>query len=398
VIAVRLLRRWLTSTPPRLLAQFMWAAMRSARSVRAWRRAVAQGRPAAPPFLFVSVTDDCNLSCLGCWVTPSRPPRAIEPAVLGRMMGEWIADGGAPIIGVLGGEPLLYPALCEVIGRHPEAYVQVFTNGWLLDDATAARFRCLGNVTPLVSMEGAGETADERRGARGVADRAWTAVDTARRHGLITGVATSLCQTNLREMTSDAFLAELVRRGVHYVWYYIYRPVGPRPAPELALDATGIQRVREFLAEARARWPLVIVDSYWDANGQPLCPAALGLSHHVGPGGDIEPCPVIQFAADTIGDGSGIRARMANSEFLRAVRSRLAQAGGGCILLRDPGGLAECLDAIGARDTSGRGTARAELGHMRPRPDHGSGAPIAERVWMYRQLKRNLFFGMSAYG
>lgn len=309
-----------------------------------------------------------------------------------------MADGGAPIIGVLGGEPLLYPGLLDVLGRHPEAYFQVFTNGWRLDDATAERFRRLGNVSPLISIEGTGAVADGRRGARSVADRAWAAVEAARRHGLITGVATSLCRTNLDEMTGERFLAELVERGVHYVWYYIYRPVGPRPAPELALDEVAIRRVREFLVEARGRWPLLIVDSYWDVDGRPLCPAAIGLSHHVGPGGDIEPCPVIQFAAETIGDGANARGRMAASVFLRVVRSRLARANGGCILLRDPGGLAECLDAIGARDTSGRGSARAELDRMQARPDHGSAVPIAERVWMYRHLKRNLLFGMSAYG
>lgn len=398
MIVARLLLQWVSGTPFTLLARFAMAALRSARSLQQWRQAIASGRPAPPPFLFVSVTDACNLSCLGCWVTPSRPPRAIEPVVLDRLIREWIADGGAPIIGVLGGEPLMYPSLLEVFGRHPTAYFQVFTNGWWLDDRTATQFRQLGNVSPLISIEGTGAAADDRRGAPAVADRAWGAVATARRHGLLTGVATSLCQTNLDEMTSEAFLDELVRRHVQYVWYYIYRPVGPRPAPRLALDETAIQRVRQFVVSARARWPVLIVDSYWDAEGRPLCPAAIGLSHHVGPGGDIEPCPVIQFATESIGDGRGVRRRMADSTFLATVRTQLARAGGGCMLLRDPRGLVECLDAAAARDTSGRDTARAELEQMQPRADHRSCAQIAERVAMYRVLKRSLFFGMGAYG
>ncbi|MCX7819843.1 MAG: radical SAM protein [Kiritimatiellae bacterium] len=398
MIAARLLWRWATGSSPMLLARFARAAFRSGRAVRRWRHALSSGRPAAPPFLFISITDECNLACLGCWVTPSRPPRAIEPATLDRLIAGWIADGGAPLIGLLGGEPLLYPALLEVIGRHPDAYFQVFTNGWRLDEAVARRFRQLRNVSPLISIEGTGGAADERRGARGAADRAWAAVAACRRHGLITGVATSLCRSNLADMTSEVFLRECVQRGVHYVWYYLYRPVGPRPAPELALDEQQIREVREFLVAARGRWPLLLVDSYWDEEGRAICPAAIGLSHHVGPGGDIEPCPVIQFAAESVGDGRRVRERIAASPFLATVRARLAEAGGGCMVLSDPAGLAECLDRVGARDTSGRGTARAELARMRPRSDHRLAPPVAERVAMYRRLKRTLFFGMSAYG
>ena len=33
---------------------------------------------------------------------------------------------------------------------------------------------------------------------------------------------------------------------------------------------------------------------------------ATGISHHIGPGGDVEPCPIIQFATDTIRDQRGI--------------------------------------------------------------------------------------------
>ena len=34
-----------------------------------------------------------------------------------------------------------------------------------------------------------------------------------------------------------------------------------------------------------------------------LCPAAIGFTHHIGPWGDIEPCPIIQLAKDSIHDG-----------------------------------------------------------------------------------------------
>ncbi len=367
--------------------------VKSGRILRRRRRGV----PGPPPFLFISLTNDCNLSCRGCWVTPTRPPTALPWDTLDRLIGDWQRQG-APVFGLLGGEPLLYPALEEVLARHPNAFFLVFTNGWLLDDRRAAAFRRLGNVTPLISFEGLGAAADERRGGAGVADRTWAAVDACRRHRLLTGVATSLCRTNLDDLASDRFLAELIRRGVHYVWYYLYRPVGPRPSPELALGAEDILCVRRFVVDARRRWPILIVDAYWDADGRPLCPAAAGLSHHIAPSGAIEPCPVIQFAVEDIGDGAGVPEKIAGSPFLAAARARLAEAGGGCILLKDPAALGEFLRSVGARDTSGRGTGYAELAALRPRPDHAVGPPIPERHWMYRWAKRRAFWGMGAYG
>ena len=32
---------------------------------------------------------------------------------------------------------------------------------------------------------------------------------------------------------------------------------------------------------------------------------ATGISHHINPWGDIEPCPIIQFATETIHDDRG---------------------------------------------------------------------------------------------
>ena len=39
-----------------------------------------------------------------------------------------------------------------------------------------------------------------------------------------------------------------------------------------------IAQLREFLVDARAWAPIVVVDAYWDAEGQAVCPAATGIS------------------------------------------------------------------------------------------------------------------------
>ncbi len=391
-------RRLLGEPEARIVRRFLVNAVwKGSRVIRRFHREKAAG-DFVPPFLFVSITNECNLACQGCWVTPTDPPRRLPPEILDRVITESQARG-ASFFGLLGGEPLLYPGLFEILARHPEACFQVFTNGLRLTDEVAARLRALGNVTPLVSIEGKGEAGDERRGGHGIYAQALDALDRCRRHRLLTGVATSVCRTNMADLASEEFLREMVRRGVHYAWYYIYRPVGPRPSPELALSAEEIRRLREFLVDVRRRVPILVVDAYWDADGRALCPAALGLSHHVNPSGDIEPCPVIQFAVDGLGGKGRVDDVIRQSAFLAATRSLLGEVGGGCILMRRPDRLRAFLEREGARDTTGRGTGLAELAAMSARPDHDMGAQaIPERHWLYRMAKRRFFFGLGAYG
>lgn len=393
-----LTRRMLTEPAPRLAWRFaVNAGWKGWRAVRRFRKNKETGG-VVPPFLMISLTNGCNLSCRGCWVTPSNPPAMLPPEMLDRILTE-SQTRGSSFFGLLGGEPLLYPHLFDTIARHPECYFQLFTNGLLLTDAVAARLRELGNVTPLISIEGKDAAGDERRGGRDVYRQALEAIEHCRRHRLITGVATSVCRTNMADLATEDFLRDLIRRGVHYAWYYIYRPVGPRPAPELALSASEIRALREFLVDVRCRVPIMVVDAYWDDRGRALCPAAIGLSHHVNPDGDIEPCPVIQFAADRFAAGRPVIDTLASSAFLPEVRQVLKDEGGGCILLRRPDRLRATLDRTGARDTTGRGSGRAELAAMAPRPDHDMGAQaIPERHWLYRMAKRNFFLGFGAYG
>ena len=188
---------------------------------------------------------------------------------------------------------------------HPDCYFQVFTNGQLITDEIARELARLGNVTPLLSIEGSEIVSDERRGRTQVLTRTLEGLEACRRHRLLIGVATSVCQTNV-ELVSEAWLRRLIAMGVHYVWFHTYRVVGPKPNPQLALRPEQVLAVRRFIVQMRARLPIAIVDAYWDDRGEALCPMATGVSHHIGPGGHIEPCPVIQFATSTVRDGPSI--------------------------------------------------------------------------------------------
>ena len=79
--------------------------------------------------------------------------------------------------------------------------------------------------------------------------------------------------------------------------------------------------------DMRNRKPIGLIDAYWDDKGEALCPAATGISHHISPFGDVEPCPIIQFANEKIQDNDGdIYKTMTESPLLKDFRKTAAKA------------------------------------------------------------------------
>jgi MoaA/NifB/PqqE/SkfB family radical SAM enzyme len=349
-----------------------------------------------PAFHFISVTDDCNLNCQGCWVTGKKKNARMSPELLDKIIVQSKAKGSY-FFGILGGEPLLYKPLFDVFRKHSDCYFQLFTNGTLLTPTVAEDLRKLANVTPLISFEGDQEVADVRRGGKNVYEKTQTAIDNATKAGLVTGVAMSVCKSNLELAFSEDFIHSLIKRGVLYLWYYIYRPVGKDASKELALSKDEIQQLRNFLVEARMKYKIAIIDAYWDGNGEGLCPAASGLSHHINASGDIEPCPVIQFATNNVADGKLEHIYM-NSKFLEGFKAEIPNKTRGCIVMDDPEWLVDYTKKHKAKDTSGRGNEADRLNEMSKVASHGSAKPIREKSRMYRFAKKHAFFGLGAYG
>jgi len=395
----KIAKRIITDTGPAATGRLVWTL--GLKSLAGLLRHKARTRRGEnfPPVLFISVTNNCNLNCQGCWVSSDNGVQSMPADQLDRIIRQAKRRGNC-FFGILGGEPLMYAPLWDVLSEHRDCYFQVFTNGTLLNDRVARRMRELGNVTPLVSIEGLAETSDTRRGGEEVYARSLEALDHCRRHRLLTGVATSICKSNVAELATARFIKDMIRRGVHYLWYYIYRPVGPRPTPELALSQSQITSLRRFTVEARSWAPILIIDAYWDHKGRAICPAAACASHHVNPWGDVEPCPPIQIAADRLnGDGRDTYDVMAKSKFLKDFRSLACRTTDGCILMERPDLLRQFAMESGARDSSGRGTALAELASTCARPSHCmDGEEIPETHWFYRLAKRCWFFGLGAYG
>lgn len=394
---LKMAKRVLFETDKRLVWKLAWnMGYKGMRSVQRYKKRLKRGEY-FPPFIYISIINSCNLRCQGCWVDVAAERQTIDVAAMNRLVGEAKAAGNS-FFGILGGEPFMHPELLEILGQHPDCYFQVFTNGQLITDAVAKELRRLGNITPLVSIEGTEIVSDQRRGRQGVYTRSMAGLQNCLNNKVLTGVCTSLCRTNIDDLLTEAWVDRLIEMGAMYLWYHTYRPVGPDSNPDLALSPEQQRRARQFVVDMRVKKPIGIIDAYYDDRGQALCPAATGISHHISPWGDIEPCPIVQFAKESIHDDRPLVEKFQQSAFLADFRELASSSTRGCIVLERPDLLKELVEKHGARDTTARKSALAELESMEPRPSqYAPGHEIPEKSWFYRFAKKHFFNDFGAY-
>lgn len=386
------------SVDKRHLMKFVWNfGYKGVRSVNLFKKRIKEGEY-FPPFIYLSILNSCNLRCQGCWVDVDKPQVKIELDELNKLVND-AKEHGNSFFGILGGEPFMHSELFDFLAEHPDCFFQVFTNGQMITEKKARQLRQLGNATPLISIEGTEVVADERRGGKDVLNRTLRGLDNCLENRILTGVATSLCQTNIDDLLREDWLRHLIRKGVHYAWYHTYRPVGPQIHEELALTPEQARRVRKFVVEMRTKLPIGIIDAYYDGEGRALCPMATGISHHIGPGGAVEPCPIIQVATENIKDGDSIFDTLTQSEFLKDFRETAAKNTRGCIVMERPDLVKALAEKHGARDTTIRQSALAELDSMTPRNSQWlpTGEEIPEKHPVYRWAKRIWFNDFGVY-
>ncbi len=394
----KMAKRLLFHTNKRLLWNLAYkAGIKGIRSVQKHKKRLKQGE-FFPPFLYISIINSCNLRCQGCWVDVAAKQEKIDVDKMNGIIGEAKEMGNA-FFGLLGGEPFLHKEILQILEDNRDVYFQIFTNGHFITKEVAQELSRLGNATPLISVEGTEIVSNERRGKLQVLNDTMEGLHNCLDAGLLTGVCTSVCQTNYEDLVNEAWIDRLIELGVMYGWYHIYRPVGPDACPELALTPEQQYNVRKFVVETRAKKPIVMIDAYHDGEGNALCPAATGFTHHISPWGDIEPCPIIQFSKESIYDDRPLKEIFNQSEFLTDFRKVAAESTRGCIILERPDLLKDLAERHGAKDTTIRGEAVKELEEMEIRPSqYNPGKEIPEKNLAYRLAKKFWFNDYGVYG
>lgn len=262
------------------------------------RAAFAEAHGVPPPVvLLVSPTMRCNLACEGCYAAEYPRGAELTPELLQAIIDQ-ANEMGIHWFTVLGGEPFVYDGLLDLCEQNTQSYFQVFTNGTLLDEATVDRLARMGNVAPMLSIEGDRAATDARRG-EGVYDRLLQAMDRLRSAGVMFGTSSTVTRRNWQYLISDDFAGMLVAKGAFVAWFFLYMPLGRTPDLDLMPTPEQRARFREGVLRIRAERPLIALDFWGDAPLVGGCIAARRYLHITSEGW-VEPCIFTHFATHNI--------------------------------------------------------------------------------------------------
>ncbi|MFZ3070673.1 MAG: radical SAM protein [Anaerolineaceae bacterium] len=183
-----------------------------------------------PSFLLISPTHACNLRCIGCYADSDERVQKLEYDVFDKAVSEAYQYWGIQFIVISGGEPLSYHSqgktLLDIAEAHPNMYFMFYTNSTLITPEIAKRMAKLGNIVPMISLEGWREKTDGRRG-KGVFDKVMAAMDLLFEEGVLYGVSLTATRENAEEIVSEDFIDYLFdEKHALIAWVFHYMPIG----------------------------------------------------------------------------------------------------------------------------------------------------------------------------
>ena len=272
---------------------------------------------AVPTAVLISPTMRCNLNCVGCYAGNYSKEDDLSPEIVERIIREG-KEMGVAVFVFLGGEPLFYPQIFDIAKKHQDVYFQCYTNGTLIDDKIADKIIEVGNILPIISIEGYEKETDERRG-QGVYKKVMQAMDILKNKKIPFGFSAAVTKKNVNLISSDEFIDFMIEKGAYIGWFFLYMPVGKGPDLSLMPSPEERRMLLDRDIHIRETKPLFIVDFWNDAPFVGGCIAAKEYIH-ITSKGDVEPCIFTHFAVDNIKEKS--LKEVMNSDFFKDLRGR----------------------------------------------------------------------------
>jgi MoaA/NifB/PqqE/SkfB family radical SAM enzyme len=267
------------------------------------RKAFEQREGFLPPYaLSIAPTSRCNLTCAHC-SSAGQSGEDLDRSFMVRVMREARDEMGVHFFIFTGGEPFVYPELFPVIEQFTDCYFQIFTNGTLLDDGRIERLAEMGNVLPMLSVEGSEEATDLRR-REGAFRAVEEAMQRLREAGVPFGYSVMETSENVESVTSETFVDWALERGCLVGYYFHYMPVGRDP--DMTLLPTPRQRdlSRRNVYRWRNEKPIFLIDVINDGPLTGGCTSSGKYYIHILSSGDVTPCVYSNFSTHNIRNDS----------------------------------------------------------------------------------------------
>ena len=373
----RLFLPWAILHPRYLLSA--GSLYRAYNETRRLRKASELNGLKVPPALILSLTQQCNLSCSGCFAAASGITchKGMERQRKKKPQLDW--KGWVSIISeaselcvfgffLAGGEPFLFLKLIELCGEFKKRCFIIFTNGTAITESDFERLKRLSNTAIIVSIEGGKEATNLRRG-QGVYQKATNTLRRLTEIGTPNGISATITRLNYKYWMNPERIDSLIAQGVRAALFIEYIPVmaGPETClntensenkwtekndPVLMLTKEERSQFRAQILRYRETKPIYIVNSPGDEEYFGGCVSAGRGFAHVTPAGDLTACPVSNVATHNLMTAT-LREGFASPLFskIRENEQLLENEGTPCSLFAHPKEVAELAKSVDAYRT-----------------------------------------------
>lgn len=316
--SLRLIRNILTNYDPNCVNKFINNfIIEGLMDNTGWREDQKKQGNAAPFTVLISPSMRCNLNCVGCYANSYSKKDDLGYELVNRVVKE-AKELKTVYFTILGGEPFIWEDLFKLFKENSDCYFAVYTNGTLINDSLCQKLKQVGNVMPMLSIEGFEKKTDERRG-KGVYKKVLAAMDLLKKHKILFGYSVCVTRKNQEIVFGDEFVDLMIEKGAIIGFYFLFMPVCGNP--DMSLMPTPLQRVNmlERRNYIRGNKPLFIVDFWNDAPYVGGCIAGK-YYFHITSKGDVEPCIFTHFAVDNIKEKS--LKECLNSNYFKTLRKK----------------------------------------------------------------------------
>lgn len=247
------------------------------------------------PVVVWNSTNRCNLKCVHCYAKANQDldPKELDTAEA-KIMIDNLAQYGAPVLLMSGGEPLVRKDAIELISYARDKGMRpvLSTNGTLIDRVVAQELKDAGATYAGISLDGLQPVNDQFRGVQGAYRKALDGIHACMDVGLKVGLRFTINKMNFSELPGiiQMLVEENIPRACFYHLVYAGRGKGiadadlnseqARQAMDMLLDGS------EMLKKAGREIELLTVANHCDGpyiylrmkrEGHPLADKALEL-------------------------------------------------------------------------------------------------------------------------
>ncbi|EGC92802.1 radical SAM domain protein [Turicibacter sp. HGF1] len=204
-----------------------------------------------PYALMLDIGMDCQLNCKDCYY-PHDHSFSMPLSEIDRLVFE-AKEIGIHLIILSGGDPVLNDGLLKLYEKYSDVEFIVFTNGTSMNTERCQRLVNLGNVLPMIVLEGEANEMKEQVNP-GLYHQIFETFDLLKSQGLLFGVVTPLKATNLEKVVSDRFILPLIKHGSRLQLYVsTHQPksggeLTPKMNQWLERQLNDMRRMRPYMA------------------------------------------------------------------------------------------------------------------------------------------------------